>query len=307
MRILSLSAVLAGLLAAAGPAGATPLPETCAQARTGGLSVSGNVAAARDYVLRFSPGGEAPSLHARMVTVKGGDAAGTDARDILNAASLVLLGALTNHHGAGCPSEYFASSVGPLLNGLKAGQGYDVAWTAPVVNNGGARLSFAALHLHLGGAELGGPVVVALDVRDAQASGNTVLASLLPQQARSNFSIPAQSLGPLLAATAGHPARSVLVPVTITTLMAQHGDLRLNGRGTAMLTGNADANSAAGHLSLSNLPELIATLRAAGQARATTALILANLVGRHADADTSWDVEWQGGVLTINQIPLPLR
>jgi hypothetical protein len=307
LAMFSLATLMGGLVVTAGPASATPLPASCAVAHAGDLSVSPDVATAQDYRLRFSAGAESPSLHAGTLTVKGGDGAGGDARDILDAASVVLLGGLTNHHGAGCSSDYFTSSVSPVVAGLKAGKVYDVTWSALTAVSGATRLSFTALHLHLAGATPGQPVAVTLEIRGAQTNGDTVLASLLPQEARSDFSIPARSLAPLLAATAGRPAHDVAVPVTISALTARHGDMRLDGSGTAILTGSPDAASATGHMSMRNLPELIATLHAAGQTRASTALILANLVGHHADMDTSWDVDWQGGILTVNRIPLPLR
>ncbi|GBQ91916.1 hypothetical protein AA13595_3221 [Gluconacetobacter johannae DSM 13595] len=308
MRILSPAVVLAIVLgtavATAPSARAAPLPGDCAVAGAD----SGGATTAHGYRLRFSGGMASPSLHAATVSVKGDGAAATPGRDILDAASVVLLGALTNHHAAGCTPGYFADTVGPVLHGLGADGSYDLAWSSPVIVNGPNRISFRTIHLHLAGAGPDMPVVASLDIQDASTDGQGGLSPVLPQQAHSVFSIPARSIGPLLAAVSGRPAQGVAVPVTIRSLSAQRSDMRLDGSGSAVLTGNPDAASASGHMSMRNLPVLIAAVRAMGQTRVATALILANLVGHHADpGETSWDVAWQGGILTVNQIPLPLR
>ncbi|MBB2190880.1 hypothetical protein HLH34_13060 [Gluconacetobacter azotocaptans] len=307
MRILSPAVVLAAAVAIFPSARAAPLPADCAVAGADSPAGGGSAATAHGYRLRFSGGMAPPSLHAATVSVKGGEAA-TPGRDILDAASVVLLGALTNHHAPGCTPGYFADTVRPVLRGLGADRSYDLAWSNPTIVNGSTRISFRAIHLHLTGAGPDMPVVASLDIQDAATDGQADLSSLLPQQARSVFSIPARSLGPLLAAISGRPTQGVAVPVTIRSLSAQRSDMRLDGSGSAVLTGNPDAASASGHMSMRNLPDLIAAVRAMGQTRVATALILANLVGHHADADdTSWDVAWQGGILTVNRIPLPLR
>lgn len=309
MRIPVLPALFGAVLAMnCSGAHAAPLPPACAIGGAGSLSASPTEATARNYVLRFAPGAGTSSLHAASVTVSGAGGSARDMRDILDAASVVLLGALVNHHGAGCTADYFLATLQPILAGLQTGQTYDISWSSPVAQTGAKQIRFGVLHLHLAGGSGAQPIMVSLDLGGAGMTGDTVLASLLPQDARSDFSIPAQALGPLLAATAGRPARSVAVPVTIRTLRARRGDMQLEGSGSAELTGSPDAASASGHMSMRNLPELIETLRAAGQTRPAAALIMANLVGHHADAaDTSWDVEWAGGILTVNHIPLPLR
>lgn len=308
MRIPVLPALCGAALAlAGGVAHAAPLSPACAVASAGGLSASPMEATAHGYMLRFAPGAGAPTLHAASVTVSGAGGSPHDMRDILDAASVVLLGVLVNHHGVGCKSDYFLATLQPILAGLEAGKSYDISWSSPVATTGAKQIRFSALHLHLAGGNDAQPIAVSLDLHGAGMNGDSVLSALLPQDARSDFAVPVQALGPLLAATAGRPARSIAVPVTIRTLHARRGDMQLDGNGTAELTGNPDAASASGHMSMRNLPELIDTLRAAGQTRPAAALILANLVGHHAATDTSWDVEWMGGILTVNHIPLPLR
>ncbi|MFT8778522.1 MAG: hypothetical protein ABF893_17975 [Gluconacetobacter liquefaciens] len=307
-RIPVLPLLVGTVLAMAGTVRAAPLPPACAIGTAGSLSTSPAGATAHNYGLHFSSGAGAPSLHAASVTVTGAGSSADDMHDILDAASVVLLGALVNHHDAGCTADYFLSTLQPILSGLAAGRAYDISWSAPVAHTGTKQIRFAAMHLHLSGGSGTQPIAVSLDLHGAGMNGDTVLASLLPQDARSDFAVPAQALGPLLAATAGRPAQSVAVPVTIRTLQARHGDMQLEGSGSAELTGSPDAASARGHMSMRNLPELIETLRAAGQTRPAAALIIANLVGHHTDAtDTAWDVEWSGGILTVNHIPLPLR
>lgn len=300
--------VLGGTMAILPSAMAAPLPGDCAVAGADSPAGGGGTATAHGYRLRFSGGMEPPSLHAATVSVKGSGGTATPGRDILDAASVVLLGALTNHHVPGCTPGYFTDTVSPVLRGLGADGSYDLTWSHPTIANGLTRMSFRTIHLHLAGAGTDMPVVASLEIQDAATTGQGGLSSLLPQQARSVFSIPARSLGPLLAAVSGRPTQGVAVPVTIRSLTAQRSDMRLDGSGSAVLTGNPDAASATGHMSMRNLPDLIAAVRAMGQTRVATALILANLVGHHADADdTSWDVAWQGGILTVNRIPLPLR
>ncbi|WP_323991123.1 hypothetical protein [Nguyenibacter sp. L1] len=307
---LAVALALQAVLSAA-PAAALPLPANCAVARAAPAPVPGG-AAARDYKLRLAGGADAPSLRAGLVTIRGGDGAAPETLpEILNAASVGLLGALSGRHAPGCSTEYFATALQPVLRGLAAGRAYDVAWRGVEAVSGRSRLSMGMLRLHLDGAppgmQPGVSMTMSLEMHGLRDDGAAVPAALLPEDARSVVSLPVSALAPLLAATAGGPVRPVAVPVTIRTLTAAHGDMRLDGSFMAVVTGVPDGASASGHMRMRNLPELIAALRDAGQTRASAALVLANLVGHHADDATSWDVDWQGGILTVNRIPLPLR
>ncbi|QBL92931.1 hypothetical protein KSAC_06860 [Komagataeibacter saccharivorans] len=310
MKKLLITTVLAAL-SCMGHAGATALPDTCARVQVAATQPHGNsVLAGHGYDLALA-GRPNQTFHATDIAASGTGMGQQALRDMEDVASLVLLATMTGHHSDGCAQDYFASAAAPIMDGLRAGGSYDLTWQGGLLTNGDTKLSFRRAHLHLVGAKsANAPATLTLETQGIGITGshNTLLASALPQQASANAAVPSGSLVELAAAITGHPPENVMVPLRVSSLSAQRGAMQISGNGEANLTGHTDASSATGHILVQNLDAVIDTLRNAGQTRASAALILAKLFGHHSDnGGTSWDVSWEGGVMTVNHIPLPIH
>jgi len=310
MKTLLITTALA-VLSCIGPAGATALPGTCGHVQVGSSQPHGDGALAGHGYDLLLAGGVDQTFHATDIAASGTGLPPQALRDMEDVASLVMLATLTGHHSQGCSQDYFVSAATPIMEGLRAGHSYDLTWQGGLLTSGQTKLSFRRAHLHLAGARNdSAPATLTLETQGIGITGthNTLLASALPQQAAANASVPGESLVPLAAAITGHPPENVRVPLHVASLTAQRGAMQITGNGDANLTGNTDASSATGHIQVQNLDAVIETLRNAGQTRASAALILAKLFGHKAPSGgISWDVSWEGGVMTVNHIPLPIR
>ncbi|MCE2563837.1 hypothetical protein [Komagataeibacter sp. FNDCF1] len=310
MKTLLLTTALVAL-SCIGVARATALPATCAHVEVASSQPHGTgTLAGHGYDLSLA-GNADRTFHAADIAATGTGLDPQALRDMEDVASLVLLATLTGHHSEGCARDYFTSAATPIMAGLRAGHSYDLTWQGGVLTSGETKLSFRRAHLHLAGAQGDStPATLTLDTQGIGITGthNTLLASALPQQATANASVPGSALVPLAIAITGHPTQGVMVPLHVASLNAQRGAMQITGNGDANLTGNTDASSATGHIQVQNLDAVIDTLRNAGQTRASAALVLAKLFGhKAASGGTSWDVSWEGGVMTVNHIPLPIH
>lgn len=310
MKKLLITTILA-TLSCMGAAKATALPDTCARVQVATTQPrSGSALAAQGYDLALA-GRTDQTFHATDIAASGTGMGPQALRDMEDVASLVLLAVMTGHHSDGCEQSYFASAAAPIMDGLRTGGSYDLTWQGGLLTNGSTKLSFHRAHLHLGGSKSdSAPATLTLETQGIGITGsrNTLLVSALPQQATAKAAVPGSSLVPLAEAITGHPPENVMVPLHVSALSAQRGAMQITGNGDANLTGHTDASSASGHILVQNLDAVIDTLRNAGQTRASAALILAKLFGHKSETGgTSWDVSWEGGVMTVNHIPLPIR
>jgi hypothetical protein len=308
----TIPAVLAAsvLLAAAASAQAAPtldLAGGCARAtartmhesagpRGGGLDADGF--SLRVPGLPVDPSGlDAGRLH---VAARGTDA---DTRPAVlaqaaTAASAALLVAVSGKTATGCDPAALRAATAPLQAGLKHGASYDFVWSDLSIRTGQARIGARHLSLHLEGGRSGGDARLALSLDGAVS--NDQAATLMPSSAELRLSLPASALPALAAPGPGMPP----VPVHVDSLQARRDGTSLSGQGDARIAGDPSLSEGHGTVEVTGFDGL---LDAASGERLRTALFLAQLVAhKHGDA-LSWNLEWQGGVLTVNKVPLPLR
>ncbi|POF64272.1 hypothetical protein CFR73_02795 [Novacetimonas maltaceti] len=308
--LLGASAPVFALPAASG-AWATALPEDCAVATATSSQPHGTDSiVSRGYDLRLAGEHAHQELHAGDITATGSGMNAAELHDLEDAASLVMVATLTGHHSDHCPNSYFLQVVAPVLDGVQSGKSYDLVWDNADMSTGTVHLFFRRAHLRLtGGRTPDAPAVMTLETQGVNINGskNHLLEATMPQQASASASMPASDIVPLAAAIVGHPSESVAVPVELTSVRAVRDTMQISGNGKATLTGNADASAGEGHIAVQHLDDIIATLRDSGQTKASAALVLAKLFGHRSSTGTSWDVNWDAGVLTVNHIPLPIH
>ncbi|WP_243429739.1 hypothetical protein [Acetobacter sacchari] len=270
---------------------AAPPPGGCAR-----ISHDGGSGGAMTHV-HVSMDDGAATLDATRETYTGSD------DSVADAASVLLLSAFIGLHKSAC-SAWLEAEGKQAEADLADKQKLSVGWT-------GAHIRRHELQLGLGDARLS----VSIDGTQANAnlsmSGVSVTGvsapSLAPQSAAAAFSLPLKDVATLMAATGGKPSSMPAVHVTINSLTARREQVQFTGHGVATLTGDVNHTSASGHLEVRHIKDLIDLARQDSQMRVAAALVLARLVS-HRDGDVSaWDTTWEGGVLTVNGVPLPLK
>ncbi|OUI91737.1 hypothetical protein HK19_03945 [Acetobacter persici] len=276
-------------------------PATCAVITHGATQDSAHGVTYENVVVHAPDG--SGGLTASKMTLTGGTAEA--AHDQADAASLLLMSAITGRHNTAC-SDWLAQQGKIAAATLKAGGGYDITWTNAVLTHGSSRVNSSKAHFKVDGSTSAhtSAATLALSGMSFQGISNE---ALLPSSASAAFSLPASELPALMAAIGGRASAAPAVHVTISSFDAVRDTVHLKGNGTATLTGDVNATTASGHLEISNLEALIEKARDARQMKLAAGLVLARLVS-HAQNDVNvWNTVWQGGVLTVNGFPLPLH
>ncbi|MBS1067045.1 DUF2125 domain-containing protein [Gluconobacter cerinus] len=94
--------------------------------------------------------------------------------------------------------------------------------------------------------------------------------------------------------------------ITVNALHAISGSSTVDGTGTIQIGSSAATSTADTHVSITNVAQLIEAIRQTAPTKVVTALTIARLMGRQSGDTTTWDIALQGGVATVNRIPLPI-
>lgn len=285
------------------PALAAP-PASCAVISHGGVRSTGQSITLDATTLRTPDGSTSLTIKQMQFSANTANTA-QSLQDQADAASLLLLSAMTGHHNAAC-SEWLQRQGQNVATGLKAGANYALSWNTASIQRGTARVGLSAAALKLQGNTTAHTSAATLSM-SGLSFHNVANQELLPSSAQAAFSLPASELPALMAAVGGRAEQAPAVHVTISNFAAQRSTVHLQGNGSATLTGDVNATSASGHLEITNLETLIETARSAQQMKLAAGLVLARLVSKKAGDANAWNTTWSGGVLTVNGFPLPLK
>lgn len=287
----------------AAPVSALGLPG-CATVHATGLRAGGGPggtgfeAERADVLLPAAPDA---MLHAARLHADGHGAGLSDAvlEQAATAAAAAVLVALSGRHDA-CPDATLRGATDPLAHALAHGGTAGFTWSGVAIRAGNTRLGARRLFLRLDGTGPAARLTVALD----GAVSNEAAAGLLPETLAVHASMPADQLSVLLSSP-GHP--SAPVEVTIEQADARRGDTTLSGHGRGTVGPDPEQGSGEGHVTAHNLDTLLDAANASGLGRLRTALFLVKLVAHRQGDQADWDLALQQGVLTINNVPLPMR
>ena len=245
------------------------------------------------------------SLHVKKLVFTGQASSPEATQDLAQAASLLLVSAMTGHHNAAC-TQWLMEQGRLVTSSLQSGGHYDLTWNNATVEQGAAHVNATMAHYQIQGAAT--PRTSAATLSMSGLSFHNVLnQQLMPSAAHAAFSLPTSELPTLMSAIGGRSTAAPAVHATISSFEASEGTVRLQGHGQATLTGDVAATSASGHLEISNLEERIEKARAAHQMKLAAGLVLGRLVSHRAGEQNTWDTTWEGGVLTVNGFPLPIK
>jgi hypothetical protein len=281
------------------------LPGGCAVAHAAGLREGAGAHGAgfdADRLEVVLPGLPGAALHAAHLHASGQGAVLTSAvlEQAATAAASGLLAAVSGHRDGGCPDPVLHDAAAPLAHALVRGGRAEFTWTGVSIRSGSTRLGARRLSLRLEGDGSAAHLTTVLE----GAVSNDPAAGLLPEALAVRASLPADQLPALLSATGGHGAP---VDVTIEQADARRGATTLSGQGHAVVAATPEASSGQGHLTAHGFDTLLDAATASGLARLRTGLFLAKLVAHRQGDQADWDLAWQQGTLTVNNVPLPLR
>ncbi len=240
-------------------------------------------------------------LHAAHLHADGRGPGVSDAalEQAATAAAATVLLALSDHHNA-CPDAVLRGALDPLAQALGHGGAAAFTWSGVAIRSGNTRLGARRLSLRMDGS---GPAARVTIVLDGGVS-NDAAAGLLPETLAVHASVPADQL-PALLASPDHRSRPV--EVTVEQLDARRGDTALSGQGHGTITSDPQDSSGEGHVTAHGFDTLLDAANASGLGRLRTALFLVKLVAHRQGDQADWDLALQRGVLTVNNVPLPIR
>jgi len=281
------------------------LPNSCAETSVAHTQVDAHHFSASGFAMTI-PGSRA-SLDAAGVTLDdpGRVLDGGALQQLSDLASVALLASITGHHNFGCNGPWMKRTARNYATSVIAGARPDITWHDLTVHQGPVTVHAGAAHLQLSGQDGG---ELRLDIRfdhvTLNGTGGDVLA---PDLLTARASLPPESLAALVQMAAAKDQPSRAVHTKLDSVDVTFGRTEMHGSGTAELTGYPDTMSADGDLSAIHMSGLTDRARDASLNKIAAALVIAKLVG-HRDGDTTrWKLGWQGGVLTVNNVPLPLK
>lgn len=302
--ILPLASLMLVSAAFARPALAAP-PASCAVISHGGTHATDQNVSFDTTSIHTPDGSTSLTIKQMTYTTTASGSTAESVQDQADAASLLLVSALTGHHNAAC-SAWLNKQGQSIANGLKAGNTYSVVWNTAAVTHASAHVGIGSASLKLAGNTSEHNAAATLGMTGLTFK-NIPNQDLLPTAAHAAFSLPASEIPALMAAVGGKAEQAPAVHVTISNFDAQRDTVHLKGNGTATLTGNVNATSASGHLEVVNIETLIEKVRAANQMKLAAGMVLARLVSHAQNGASVWDATWSSGVLTVNGFPLPLK
>lgn len=313
-RRTAIAPILYALLLGAGHAAAAATVDTgplgmCVHATASSVQPGARAFAARGFHLALEAGPGAPDLDAagmRLSQVRGGLDA--DAlRDAAIAAAAALLQqaqqAAHPHSALACPSAVLEAAGRKLQTALLDGGAYDFVWSGATVRAGGNGTRIGNLAMH---AERHGALVEATLGLHGIAPAKPIpgLKVPSPQSLDLMVSGPADRIASTLGGGLG---AGETVPFTLSSGVLALGTARFALAGHGAVGATPQQGSFTGKLTATDFDGAIAAASEAGLIRLRTGLYLARLAARQEGDRLAWDLQWQQGVLFVNNVPLPIR
>ncbi|WP_428374957.1 hypothetical protein [Lichenicoccus sp.] len=223
------------------------------------------------------------------------------------AAGASLLIALTGTGRSKCPADALQAASYPVVDGLLRGGGYLATWQDVALRGTAGHVLARRMQLRLdgaGGAAADAPVHMTLSLDGI--TGTLTPPTLLPEHLSVSATLPASSLPTLLSA-AGGAAPDARIPVTIDDISMSRGSATLHGTGTANAAATPQDSSAEIHLVAHAFDALVNEAALQDMTRVHAALFLSRLMARQAGANLEWQLKYGAGLLSVNDVPIPLR
>ena len=251
-----------------------------------------------------SPSFAATALH---VTGRGAQTGPEALERASTAAGAALLIALTGTGRSSCPADALQAAAYPIVDGLMRGGSYAGSWQGVTLRGTAGRVLARRMTLRLDGAGGSGPdAPVHMTLSLDGITGSLTPPTLLPDHLSVAATLPASSVPTLLSA-AGGAAPDARIPVTIDDISLTRGNATLHGTGTASAAATPQDSAADILLTAHDFDDLVNAAALQSLTRVHTTLFLTRLMARQAGDTLQWQVKYGDGLLSVNNVPIPLR
>ncbi|GAB6854615.1 hypothetical protein [Asaia astilbis] len=273
---------------------ADAIPATCLSTDSASRVMGASSLTMTGYSARLAETGA--RLHVQQVTArdKQGHLTLSNLRDANGLVSLGVLKLVHNSAPASCRSVEGRPALHTLRDALHQGAVAEMIWNDVAVSEGNKQYSAKQITVTLHAGQAPGSIDLAVTSTGLSAPGG----SALPNSLRATLTIPEQTLENPNAPSG---------KITISSLEALWAKGRLDGSGWATIGHNAASSSGALHLAITDLGDLLTTIRPVVPAGITTALSIAQFMGHRNGNQVLWDLTLESGILKVNSIPIPVN
>jgi len=217
--------------------------------------------------------------------------------NLRDANALISFGLLKLVHDgspAGCHDVNGRAALRNLRDALHQGAVAELVWTGVALSSGKNRYSAEHVNATLRAGQASGSIDIVFAASGLSAPGG----SALPASLRTTLTIPEQMLD---------GGKTPEGKITISSLEALWAKGKLEGNGW-ISPGHTTATSTGQiHLAITDLSDLLATIRPVLPGGVSTALSVAQFMGHRDGNKVMWDLTLGGGILKVNSIPIPVN
>ncbi|WP_438382124.1 hypothetical protein ABHV46_14920 [Asaia sp. BMEF1] len=235
-------------------------------------------------------------VHVQQVTVRDrqGHLTLPNLRDANDLVSLGLLKLVHDSSPASCHGVDGRPALRNLRDALHQGAVAEMIWNKVALSDGSTHYSAEQITVTMRASQAPGGIDVVVASSGLSAPGG----SALPGSVNTTLTIPEQMLD---------STRTPSGKITISSLQALWAKGRLDGSGWITPGRDAATSTGALHIAITDLSDLLATIRPVVPTGVTTALSVAQFMGHHNGNQVLWDLALDGGILKVNSIPIPVN
>lgn len=244
-------------------------------------------------------------LHSAQFTFSSGVADFNVSQNLAQAASLLMLSTITSRHDTAC-TAWLLSQGKEVLTALSNHHENKGVWQNSIIENGDIHIGMGTFAYRMQPFSPQQTSRVTAYARRLTYQ-NVAYQEIFPSYAQIIFDLPAYELPALMSSTGGQDQELPAVHASIKQILATRDSVKFEAAGQATITGNLALSYVKGDVGITNMEALIEKTRKAEQMRLTAALVLSRFVSHRGNNKNSWKVTWEGGVLTVNGFPVPMK
>ncbi|GBQ98653.1 DUF2125 domain-containing protein [Asaia lannensis] len=215
-------------------------------------------------------------------------------RDANALISFGLLKLVHNGSPAGCKGVDGRPALATLRQALHKGAVAELSWNKVSLSEGSTTYTADRLNATLRAGQTPGSVEIIYAASGLGAPGG----SALPHTLHTTVTIPEDMLD------SSHTPNG---RITITALNALWAKGQLDGNGWVTPGRSAGTSEGELHLAITDLSDLLATIRPVLPTGVSTALSVAQFMGHRDGNRVTWDLTLSNGTLKVNSIPIPVN
>ncbi|NVN03074.1 MULTISPECIES: DUF2125 domain-containing protein [Asaia] len=273
---------------------ADAVPAACMSADSASRTMGSASLTMTGYAAQLT--GAETKVHVQQVTVRDrqGHLTLPNLRDANSLVSLGLLKLVHNASPASCHGVDGRPALRTLRESLHQGAVAEMIWNKVALSDGSTHYSAEQITVTMRASQTSGDIDIVVSSSGLSAPGG----SALPGSVNTILTIPEQ----MLENTSTPSGR-----ITISSLQALWAKGRLDGSGWVTPGRNAATSTGALHIAITDLNDLLATIRPVVPTGVTTALSVAKFMGHRDGNQVLWDLTLDGGILKVNSIPIPVN